>query len=140
MSTAKAIPFSMLALGLALIMLATFSVVQTERMTVSPVEMDLSSLFEPKTGQLTFEAPPYCGQFDLFCFIAFIFRLIFDRFRALFHAIFGGGSFSANAASTTSASQSTVSTASNTDGCAEGRAGRSCRRDQRRAERAQRRR
>lgn len=140
MTTAKAIPMSMLALGLALIMVATFSVVQTERMTVSQVEMDLSSLFEPKTGQLTFEAPPYCGQFDLFCFIAFIFQLIFQRFEALFDLIFGGGAAAASAANTASASKSTASTASNTDGCAAGRAGRSCRQEQRRAERAQRRR
>jgi hypothetical protein len=141
MTTAKAIPASFLAIGLALILLATLSVVQTQRMTVSPVDMDLSSLFEPKMGQLTFEAPPYCGQFDIFCFIAQIFRLIFERLEQLFRAIFGGGSASAAAAANAN-SAATVSTGTSTSpgACAAGRAGRDCRREQRRAERAQRRR
>jgi hypothetical protein len=142
MTTARAVPASFLAIGLALILLATLSVVQTQRMTVAPVETDLSTLFEPKTGQLTFQAPPYCGQFDIFCFIAQIFRLIFERMEQLFRAIFGGGSASAAAAANAN-SAATVSTARSTadaDTCAAGRAGRDCRREQRRAESAQRRR
>ena len=144
MSTATkshvAVPASMLALGLALLMLATLSVVQTERMTVSPVQMDLTTLFEPKTGQLTFEAPPYCGRFDIFCFIAFIFELIFQRFEALFDLIFGGGTATAAAAASKATTTKATTSSSSGSTCASGKAGKACRKEQRRAERAQRRR
>lgn len=128
MTSARAtVPFSMMTIGLLFIILASLTVVQTQSVTVSPVEADLSSLFETKTGQLTLQAPPYCGRFDIFCFIIFILRTVFARLAG----IFGGfGGFFPSGGSTFSGSTSTTSVAGAST-CAEGRAGRSCRQAER---------
>ena len=141
----------MTTVGLVLILMATLAVVQTQSVTVSPVQADLSSLFEtaPKTGQLTLQAPPYCGPFDIFCFVIALIRAIFARVLPQLAGIFGGfGSFStappppaaplstSSSSSTATVSDATVSSASS---CPDGREGRQCRRDARAAERAARR-
>ena len=128
MTSAKAtVPFSMMAIGLLFIILASLAVVQTQSVTVSPVQADLSSLFETKTGQLTLQAPPYCGRFDIFCFIIFILRTIFNRLAAFFGGFFPGAGppFIGSTSSTSTSSVAGSST------CAEGRAGRSCRQAER---------
>lgn len=135
-----AIPFSMTALGLILILLATFAVVQTQSVTVSPVEADLSSLFEPKVGQLTLQAPPYCGPFDVFCFLILLFRLIFQRQFGLIPGFVIGFATSTAArarggggVATVGAGNQAATTVQST--CASGRAGRNCRRAARAARR-----
>ena len=111
-----AAPFSMMVIGLVFILLATLAVVQTQSVTVSPVEADLSSLFETKTGQLTLQAPPYCGRFDIFCFVIFILRTVLGRLVGIF------GGF--------------VPSIGNDSTCAPGRAGRECRQAERQENRA----
>lgn len=123
-----AAPFSMMAIGLVFILLATLAVVQTQSVTVSPVEADLSSLFETKTGQLTLQAPPYCGRFDIFCFIIFILRTVFAKLAVLFGGIAGG--FVPGGALAGANAGSAGST------CAAGRAGRECRQAERQENRA----
>lgn len=145
MTSAKATfaPFSMMVIGLVFILLATLAVVQTQSVTVSPVESDLSSLFETKTGQLTLQAPPYCGQFDVFCFVVFVLQRVLARLAEVFGGLSGaffGGLAPAAASTSTSTSadtsaKSSVSAAATVTAdestCAEGRAGRDCRRAER---------
>jgi hypothetical protein len=50
-------PFTLLALGLLFVLLATLAVTQTSGISVSPGGGNQSG---PKLGQLTFNAPPYC--------------------------------------------------------------------------------
>jgi hypothetical protein len=113
----------MLAIGLLFILLASLAVVQTQSVTVSPVQTDLSSLFETKTGQMTLQAPPYCGRFDIFCFIIFILRTVFSRLAAIFGG-FGGFFPSGTTITGSSGATAAVGGAST---CAEGKAGKSCR-------------
>jgi hypothetical protein len=134
MTSAKAAvaPTTMLAIGLVFILLATFSVVQTQSVTVSPVQADLSSLFETKSGQMTLQAPPYCGRFDIFCFVIFILRTVLGRLVGIFGG-FGGFFPGSTFTGTGGAALSGAST------CAAGRAGRDCRQAERKEARAARR-
>ncbi len=52
-------PYSMILLGVLVAILASLAVVQTRDITASPAGTETSQ-FEPKIGQLTLEAPPYC--------------------------------------------------------------------------------
>ena len=148
----EAAPFSMLTIGLILILVATLTVVQSQSVTVSPVQADLNSLFEVKTGQLTLEAPPYCGPIGIFCFVVNLLRLIFNRILAVFGGLGAsfGGSFSgtvpggplsagAGAGVALAPPATTFSATADASTCASGRDGRQCRRDARQAAREARR-
>ena len=134
MTSAKATvvaPTTMLAIGLIFILLASLAVVQTQSVTVSPVQSDLSSLFETKTGQLTLQAPPYCGRFDIFCFVIFILRSVLARLVGVFGFTFGGVPGGGTATATAGSSARAGASASAGSTCAAGRAGRDCRRAER---------
>jgi hypothetical protein len=55
----------MIVIGVALSLFASLAVVQTRGLSVAPASVGVESR-EPKVGQLTFYAPPYCNA-NPFC-------------------------------------------------------------------------
>jgi hypothetical protein len=53
-------PYSMIVIGLILATLAALTVVQTQGISTSAPAAGITQQFEPKTGQLVLQAPPYC--------------------------------------------------------------------------------
>jgi hypothetical protein len=58
-------PYSMIVIGVTVAMLASLAVVETRGMSVAPAGAGIES-FEPRVGQLTYYAPPYCNA-DALC-------------------------------------------------------------------------
>lgn len=59
-------PVSFVAIGLLLVIMASLAVFQTQGISVAPSGGDNGGLFEPKSGQISQFAPPYCNQ-SVFC-------------------------------------------------------------------------
>lgn len=53
-------PVSLIAVGLLMVLLASLAVIQSRGISVSPASSDSSTFFEPKSGQMSLFAPPYC--------------------------------------------------------------------------------
>ncbi|MEX2551635.1 MAG: hypothetical protein WD627_01340 [Actinomycetota bacterium] len=53
-------PYSMIVIGVILATLAALTVVQTQGISTSAPAAGITQQFEPKTGQLVLQAPPYC--------------------------------------------------------------------------------
>lgn len=85
-------PFSLMILGVLMVLLASLMVFQTQKVSTTPVEMDLTSLFEPKSGELVMDQAPYLGGI-----LGFIFRLLERLFRSLFGGFGFGGAATLNA-------------------------------------------
>lgn len=147
-STFKLTPVTMVAVGLLFVLLASVTVVQgTSAVTTAPVDSGISGLFEPATGQLTLHQAPYCGPFDILCFLFAILQSVFNRLAAVFGGLGHGGlahgglpalptsqpAPSAQVQSTVTADSTAQTTAGPAD-CARG--DRQCRRDARDALRA----
>lgn len=54
-------PVSLIAVGILMVVLASLAVIQSRGISVSPASTDSSTLFEPKGGQISLFAPPYCN-------------------------------------------------------------------------------
>jgi hypothetical protein len=54
-------PVSMITVGLLILLIASLAVVQSREISISPASTDSTSLFEPKGGQSSLFAPPYCS-------------------------------------------------------------------------------
>lgn len=53
-------PYSMIVIGLVLVTLAWLAMVQTQGISTSEPRATIGQQFEPKSGQLVLQAPPYC--------------------------------------------------------------------------------
>jgi hypothetical protein len=55
-------PISLITVGLLLVLLASLAVVQSRGISTSPASSESPTLFEPKAGQISLFAPPYCSS------------------------------------------------------------------------------
>ncbi len=54
-------PLSLIAVGMAFVLVATLAAIESREISVAPVRgTEAPTFFEPKTGQMSLFAPPYC--------------------------------------------------------------------------------
>ncbi|MBW3591745.1 MAG: hypothetical protein KY393_07865, partial [Actinobacteria bacterium] len=65
------VPFSLMAVGLLMVLLASLLVFQSQQVSTTPAEVNMTSMFEPKSGELILDQAPYVGGI-----LGFVFALI----------------------------------------------------------------
>lgn len=83
-------PFSLMTVGLLMVLLASLLVFQSQQVSTTPADAGMTSIFEPKSGELILDQAPYVGGI-----LGFVFALINRIFGGLFPG--GGGPFAGTA-------------------------------------------